>query len=440
VPAGLTTPAPLAGLDRGPVGILAGRGAVVADLAEAITGGGRAVHIVALAGFASSDLQRFPHDWVGLGQLGGMLAALRRAGCRDLVIIGGLERPDLTRLRFDLGAIRHARDIYALTRGGDDGMLRVVVRFFEGQGFTVRGIADLAPALIAPEGPIAGPALTTDQAKAITRARHALAALAPFDMGQAVVAAPDGIVAWEAAEGTQRMLARLASRGSDAGQAGPAACRMLVKLPKRGQELRIDLPTIGAETIAQARAAGLTGIAVAAGTTVLAERPALVSAAAAAGLTIAGLADDAGGAREAAATRPGLADDGELAKQVCAAAAPHARSPSGAIAAIVRRGHVLALELDASTASHLAERIASVPRGWGRLLALSRAGALHVRLSPASGARHLDVPGLVAALRKARLASVAITADDHGATVQSLAEAARLAGATFKTSIEHHGS
>ncbi|MFX5126516.1 LpxI family protein, partial [Acinetobacter baumannii] len=87
-------------------------------------------------------------------------------------------------------------------------------------------------------------------------------ALGAFDIGQAVIVSGGRILALEAAEGTDRMLARVATaRGSGDALAGG----VLVKRPKPGQEMRVDLPTIGPATVEGAAAAKLLGIAMLAG-------------------------------------------------------------------------------------------------------------------------------------------------------------------------------
>jgi Uncharacterized protein conserved in bacteria len=83
----------------GPLGILAGNGGLPLEVADEVRRSGRPVHIVAIAGAAEPGIEAHPHTWVDLGQIGGMLRAFREAGCQDLVILGGLRRPNLLKLR-----------------------------------------------------------------------------------------------------------------------------------------------------------------------------------------------------------------------------------------------------------------------------------------------------------------------------------------------------
>ena len=149
------------------IGVLAAGGSIPGAVCEAALAQGIDVHVVALKGQADPALERFPHRWVRLGQVGGMLGALREAECRDIVIVGSLRRPDLWKAGVDFGLIRNLPTILGLTRGGDDTVLKRVVRFFEAQGFRVRGAHEIAPALLAP-----GRRLRRRRRRRRGRARH----------------------------------------------------------------------------------------------------------------------------------------------------------------------------------------------------------------------------------------------------------------------------
>ncbi len=90
---------------------------------------------------------------VNWGSIGAIIRAFKSRGVRDLVIVGSVTRPDLGRIRTDFGFWRNLpRILRIIAAGGDDNVLRRVVRFFEGHGFTVRGPADVAPGLVIAPG------------------------------------------------------------------------------------------------------------------------------------------------------------------------------------------------------------------------------------------------------------------------------------------------
>lgn len=256
------------------IGVVAAGGSIPGAVCEAARAKGIDVHVVALKGQAEAALSRFPHRWVRLGQVGAMLGALREAKCRDIVIVGSLRRPDLWKTGVDFGLIRHLPTILSLTRGGDDTVLKRVVRFFEAQGFRVRGAHEIAPALLAPGGPFGGVAASPEDEHDIARGLALLGVLGPFDVGQAVVVARGHVLAIEAAEGTDEMLKRC---GALRQWGGHKRSGVLVKAPKSGQELRVDMPVIGPRTVELAAAAGLAGIAVGQGKVMIADQAEMVS-------------------------------------------------------------------------------------------------------------------------------------------------------------------
>ena len=120
-----------------------------------------------------------------------------------------------------------------------------------------------------------------------------IAALGPFDVGQAAVVADNHVLAVEAAEGTDNMLARIAELRCQGRVTTPPGVGVLVKAPKPGQDRRFDLPSIGPRTIEGAARAGLAGVAVAAGSTIIAEAAEVIAAADRENIFVAGVGEDA---------------------------------------------------------------------------------------------------------------------------------------------------
>jgi DUF1009 family protein len=274
---------------EGPLGIIAGQGSLPSLLAEAVSSRGFPLHIVGIRGEARDDIEKFPHTWVKWGEIGKMFRALNDIGCKDLLIIGGVTRPDFSNFRLDLGAIKTLPFILSLSKGGDDHVLSRVVRYFEEKGYRVHGVGDVAPELLAGEGVLGKNAPTAEDQADIDMAVRVVAALGRLDIGQAAVVARGYVLAVEAAEGTDAMLARCAELRQSGRTGRRGAVGVLVKVPKPGQEERVDLPTIGPDTVKKAAAAGLAGIAVAAGHVLMAERAATIAAADGHGLFLLGV-------------------------------------------------------------------------------------------------------------------------------------------------------
>ena len=273
-----------------PVGLIAAGGVMPFAVADSLAA--RGIHPVVFALKGACDpvaVERFRHHWISVGQFGRATKLFRAENCRDLVFIGTLVRPALSELRLDWGTLRVIGRLLAAFRGGDDHLLSGIGRILEKDGFRMVGIKDVAPDLLMPEGCLTR-AVPDDHAAAdIARGRDVLGALSPFDIGQAAVVIDGHVVAVEDIEGTDGLLARVA-RLRAAGRIRARAGRgVLVKAPKSGQDLRFDLPTIGPRTIEGAAAAGLGGVAIVAGNTIVVEPQAMIEAADAAGVFVSGL-------------------------------------------------------------------------------------------------------------------------------------------------------
>jgi DUF1009 family protein len=280
-----------AATETGPVAIICGGGTFPQTVAEAVMRQGRRAVLFPLRGFADADVvERFPHHWMKIGQVGWFLKTARSEGVRDVIMIGSLVRPAISQLALDWQTLLVLPRVIRAYYGGDDHLLSGVARIFEHHGFRLLGAHEVAPDILVPEGAL-GARKPDDTDKAdIARGLSLLHAIGPFDVGQAVVIANNHVLALEAAEGTDRMLERVAELRRS-GRIRKQKGGVLVKAPKPGQDRRFDLPSIGPRTIAGAAQAGLSGVAVIAGGTIVAEPQALIDAADKAGLFVVGMRD-----------------------------------------------------------------------------------------------------------------------------------------------------
>jgi DUF1009 family protein len=263
-----------------PLAVICGGGTLPFAVADAVGKRGRRVVLFAIRGWA--DPQRvaaYSHHWASFGQFGWFCRVAQREGCRDVVLIGSVVRPAIWKIRPDFKTLRLFPRIVGLLRGGDDRLLKGVAAIFEEHGFRLVGAHDIAPEILMPEGPLGRERPKARDHADIATALALLDATSPFDVGQAVVVADARVLAIEAAEGTDRMLARIAELRQSGRITAATGHGVLVKAAKRGQDRRVDLPSIGPRTVEGAARAGLAGIAVAAGSTVIAE-PGLTGAAA----------------------------------------------------------------------------------------------------------------------------------------------------------------
>jgi UDP-2,3-diacylglucosamine hydrolase len=273
--------------ERGVLGILAGGGPLPGQVARAAQAAGRGVFLVGFEGFAEQAvLAPYPHGYARLGAAGRILAMLREQKCRDLVLVGPVRRPSLLDLRPDAEGARILARIGRAAFGGDDGLLAAVVRVLGEEGFHVIGAHEVLTEALGPGG-VLGAVRPDAQAMAdIRRGIEVTRALGAVDVGQGCVVQQGIVLAVEAIEGTDAMLARAG------GLARPGLGGVLVKLVKPGQERRADLPTIGPGTLDRAAAAGLRGVAFEAGGTLITDRAGCIAAADRAGLFLLGVDPD----------------------------------------------------------------------------------------------------------------------------------------------------
>lgn len=263
--------------------ILAGGGTLPARIADAVRGQGREVFIVAFDGHTDPQtVAGLPHLWSRFGAAGTILRRLHAEGVSEVVLAGPVKRPSFTELMPDWRTARFLARVG--TRAlGDDGLLRAVVREVEEDGFRVVGLHDLLKDLLTVSGPVGRLTPDADAERDIARAVEVARAMGALDVGQGAVVQQGIVLAVEAVEGTDAMLERCA------GLARPGLGGVLVKVKKPKQDRRIDLPTMGVTTVEKAAAAGLRGIAVEAGGSLLVDRVAVAEAADRLGLFVVGI-------------------------------------------------------------------------------------------------------------------------------------------------------
>ncbi|WP_439138251.1 LpxI family protein [Roseicyclus sp.] len=183
-------------------------------------------------------------------QLGKLFTDLKAHGVDELCLAGAMQRVGFAQELLDPETKALLPRLATAMGQGDDALLRSIVAIFEEQGFTIRGAHELRPDLVARAGDLCGQAIAPADT---ARARALLAAIGPLDVGQAAVAAQGQILGIETLQGTDALLRFV-------GETMPGSGGVLVKRAKPGQDLRVDMPAIGPETIALCAQAGLKGI------------------------------------------------------------------------------------------------------------------------------------------------------------------------------------
>lgn len=275
---------------RDRLAIIAGGGLLPRYVADAARARGENPYILALTDESADDWSDYDHQVISIGNYAGIGAAFRARGIGRAVLSGSVRRrPEWRDIHAPFKALLALPSVVrTLLKGGDDAVLKMVIRLIESEGVRVVGAHDIVPDLLGSEGPLGAVAPDTAAEADIAAAAAAALALGRLDVGQGAVALGGRVVALEGAEGTDAMLERVAQLRAS-GRISARRKGVLVKLCKPEQDLRADLPSIGVETLRRARAAGLAGVAVEAGRSLVLEREALVAEADAHGLFVTGI-------------------------------------------------------------------------------------------------------------------------------------------------------
>ncbi|MBX9750846.1 MAG: UDP-2,3-diacylglucosamine diphosphatase LpxI [Roseococcus sp.] len=263
------------------LGLLAGGGPFPARVAEAARARGHEVFVVLLRDFHDDPaLRAYPHMEERVGAGGTIIQRLRAEGITHLVLCGKAKRLSPLTLWPDAWMAKVIARLGKAVFAGDDTLLRNFIGILGEEGFEVIAPQSLLPSSTAEAGLLVGEAPDEMARADIIRGIGVLRALADHDVGQSVVVQQGLILGIEAVEGTDALLARAAGLRRD----GPGG--VLVKLAKPGQELRVDAPVVGSITVRHAAEAGLRGIAIEAGRTILADGEGLLAAARQRGLFV----------------------------------------------------------------------------------------------------------------------------------------------------------
>jgi DUF1009 family protein len=270
----------------GRIGLIAGNGRFPFLALQGARSLGHDVTVVAVKEEAFPELEGAARaagadlHWVSLGHLGKCIKVLKEAGARQAVMAGQVKHarifsgiiPDLTLLSV----------LTKLKARNTDALISAVAEVLRGEGIELLdSTAFLAPLLAGP-GTLGRRAASAEEIEDFTFGYRVADAIAALDVGQTIVVKHKAVVAVEAMEGTDAVIAR-------AGQiAGPGTC--VVKVAKPNQDMRFDVPVVGVATIDAMRAAGATALTIDAGRTVIMDGGTFIAAADAAGIAVVGRA------------------------------------------------------------------------------------------------------------------------------------------------------
>jgi hypothetical protein len=275
---------------NGALGLIAGGGELPRAVAMAARAAGRDVFVVPLVGSVTEDwINDFPHEWLTPGEPGRIIKALKSAGVGEVLLAGKVDRPKFSELKLDAKGMLLLPKAVAAAKKGDDALLRFIVGICEDEGLAAISVAQAAPALVSGEGVLGRIAPEAEQCADIIQAFKIVHALGALDVGQAAVVCEGLALSVEAAEGTDAMLSRIVAlreslRGTSAKKRG-----VLVKALKPLQDAKTDMPVVGVQTVRNAAAVFLAGIAVEEGAALILDKAAVAAEADRLGLFVVGV-------------------------------------------------------------------------------------------------------------------------------------------------------
>jgi len=272
------------------LGLIAGGGELPRAVAMAARKAGRAVFVVPLTGSVTEDwVQDFPHEFLSPGEPGRIIKALKGAGVAEVLLAGKVDRPKFQDLKLDAKGVLLLPKAIAAAKKGDDALLRFIVGICEDAGLTAISVAQAAPALVAEEGVLGAVVPDAEHRADIERAFKIVHALGALDVGQAAVVCEGLPLSVEAAEGTDAMLLRIPGLRESLRGTADKKRGVLAKALKPLQDAKTDMPVVGVQTVKNAAAAFLAGIAVEAGAALILDKQAVAAEADRLGLLVVGV-------------------------------------------------------------------------------------------------------------------------------------------------------
>jgi hypothetical protein len=271
-----------------PVGLIAGAGRTPFLVAEGIRKTGRPVAAVGLRGCASQRLAGLcdSFEWVGLVRIGRWIKALRKAGVREAVMIGGVRKREiyapLRVLRY-LPDLRTARIWYYKIRGDrrDNAVLHAVADELLSEGIQLVSCQKYCREHFASEGLMTATSVPRRAEGDVDFGWRIARASAKLDIGQSIAVKERDIIAVEAMEGTDAMIRR-------AGRVCRVGGWTMVKVARPDQDMRFDVPTVGPETIRNLKHAKCACLVMEADRTFITDREATLALADKLGIAVVG--------------------------------------------------------------------------------------------------------------------------------------------------------
>ena len=189
---------------------------------------------------------------VSIGKFGEILNLIKKNKSKKVLFAGKIAKPKFSSLRLDLKGIYYMPSVIKAAKLGDAAIIKAIIKILENENIKVISSNFFNPELSLKTGNYTKLKVTTEDTKSIKKGILYFNQLNTLDHIQALIVKDNKIIAVEGKAGTQKMLSNIKSKSKGNG--------VLVKFPKKKQDMRVDLPTIGLNTLKQCKKAGLKGI------------------------------------------------------------------------------------------------------------------------------------------------------------------------------------
>jgi len=272
------------------IAIIAGNGVLPEQAWRELEKRGRSPLVIGILDEIDEAFSKNAAAVLSFGQLGKLFDLLAKEEISRVIFAGGIrKRPDFKRLKLDMVTVKELPSVLKIAMGGDNSVLGKIATYLEKRDLEVVGIHEVLPELLAEDGNIAG-RLPIKIARETARLAFAAAkTIGKLDAGQGAVCEDGRVVALEGAEGTDAMIERVRDLRANGRLSRKPNASVLAKAMKPKQDMRADLPSIGPNTIRQMADAGIKGVVVEAGRSLILDRDKTLALASKAGVFIAGL-------------------------------------------------------------------------------------------------------------------------------------------------------
>ena len=242
--------------------IVAGSGALPLQLAEHCQSIGRSYKIIRFNGTQLDWASNHPVISAEFEKPKSLFSAIRKAGCKQIVFAGAIQRPKLNPLKFDLAFLKFAPTLLPALKKGDDTTLRLIASLFESEGFKIISAHQILDQLMVPKGILTRIHPSLGSQLDIERGFSILNIMAEADVGQACIVGQGLCLGIETVQGSDYLISNVGTAKGNYLEDIKGCNGVFIKAPKVGQDTRLDTPTIGPVTIQSVYDAGLSGIAI----------------------------------------------------------------------------------------------------------------------------------------------------------------------------------